>query len=77
MERLASWSSLPLLWTLERYTARLAETAINPHFRQSSERSPVFAEMSALVESSAAGAGSFQLMSPSSIFSARRPAHPG
>ena len=77
MERLASWSSLPLLWTLDRYTARLAETAIDPHFRQSLEKSLALAEMSALVESSAAGAGSFRLMSPSSFFSARRPAHPG
>ena len=32
MERLASWRSLPLLWTLERYTARPAETAIDPTF---------------------------------------------
>ena len=77
MERLAGRSRIPLLWDLERYTARLAETAIDPHFRQSLEKSLALAEMSALVESSAAGAGSFRLMSPSSFFSARRPAHPG
>ena len=77
MERLASRSHVPLLWDLEGYTARLAETAIDPHFRQSLEKSLALAEMSALVESSAVGAGSFRLMSPSSFFSARRPAHPG
>ena len=59
MERLAGPTRVPLLWDLEGCTARLAETATGPHLRQLSERSPVFADMSALVESSAAGAGSF------------------
>ena len=77
MEHLAGRSRIPLLWDQERYTARLAVAATDPHFRQLLEKSLALAEMSALVESSAAGAGSFQLMSPSSIFSARRPAHPG
>ncbi len=52
MERLASQRRIPLLWDLEGYTARLAETAIHPHFRQPLEQSQVLAEISALLERS-------------------------
>ena len=50
MERLASHSHVPLLWDLERYTARLAEAMTDPHFRQPLERSLALAEISALLE---------------------------
>ena len=50
-ERLAARSGVPLLWDLERYTARLAgASAGSPHFRQSLERSTALAEISALLE---------------------------
>ena len=52
MERLAGRSNVPLLWDLEGYTARLAEAAIDPHFRQPLERSTALAEISALLERS-------------------------
>ena len=52
MERLASQSRVPLLWDLERYTAKLAGARTGPHFRQPLERSQVLAEMSALLERS-------------------------
>ena len=49
MERLAARSGVPLLWDLERYTARLAGASTGPHFRQSLERSTALAEISALL----------------------------
>ena len=52
MERLASRSRVPLLWDLNRYTARLAGARTAPHFRQPLQRSPALAEMSALLEHS-------------------------
>ena len=38
MERLASRDKVPLLWDLERCTARLAEASIDSHFHQPLER---------------------------------------
>ncbi len=59
MERLASRDRVPLLWDLERYTARLAEAAAGPHFRQPLTERTALAEISALLERPAlAGVGS-------------------
>ena len=52
IERLAGRTRVPLLWDLERYTARLAEAKTNPHFRQPLAEPLALAEISALLERS-------------------------
>ena len=51
MERLARGERVPLLWDLERYTARLAEANANagPHFRQPLAAPSALAEIAALL----------------------------
>ena len=58
MERLASRDRVRLLWDLERYTGRLAESSAGLHFSQPLERALALAEISALLERPAlAGVG--------------------
>ena len=53
IERLARRSRVPLLWDLERCTAKLAGAETKAHFRRPLERTQALEEISALMEESA------------------------
>ena len=61
IERLARRSGVPLLWNLERYTGRLADTARDTRLGRSLEKSQALEEISALMENSpSVSVGSFR-----------------